>query len=86
MNPLTARQREVLNLIRTTIRTKGYPPTVREIGANLGMNSPNAVTRHLSELERKGYVRRSGATRRTMTLVEVENHVRKTIPLLGKIS
>ena len=57
MEPLTARQQEVLECIREKARM--YGPTVREIALQLGIKSPNGVFCHLQSLERKGYIRRS---------------------------
>jgi SOS-response transcriptional repressor LexA len=45
---LTARQAEVLDVIEAAIRQQGYPPTIREIGAKLGIRSPQGVSDHLS--------------------------------------
>jgi len=58
MQALTARQEAVLDFISEKIRTAGYPPTVREIGAGMGIGSTNGVTDHLRALERKGYIER----------------------------
>ena len=62
---LTARQAEVLDVIEAAIRQQGYPPTIREIGAKLGIRSPQGVSDHLSALERKGYLNRSQARSRS---------------------
>ena len=42
-NPLTKRQSQILEFIDSAIREKGYPPTVREIGQAVGLNSPSTV-------------------------------------------
>ncbi len=55
---LTARQRQVLTYIDDTIRERSYPPSVREIGAAVGLTSPSTVHSHLSTLQRMGYLRR----------------------------
>ncbi len=55
---LTARQRQVLQFIDDTIRERSYPPSVREIGAAVGLTSPSTVHAHLNTLERLGYLRR----------------------------
>lgn len=86
MTDLTNRQREVLDFIRANIHAKGYPPTVREIGACLGVNSPNAVQQHLRCLERKGYLTRDRAKGRALKLAGRNARRRRTIPFLGKIS
>lgn len=58
MKPLTDRQRAVLEYITEYIEVRRKPPTVREIQANFGFKSPNAVDNHLKALERKGKIRR----------------------------
>ena len=55
---LTARQRKVLEVIREAVSTRGYPPSLREIGELVGLTSPSSVAHQLSSLERKGYLRR----------------------------
>ena len=55
---LTQRQRDVLNCIDETIRERGYPPSVREIGEAVGLASPSTVHSHLHTLQRLGYLRR----------------------------
>ena len=51
---LTERQSEVYEMIRSLIVKRGYGPTVREIGDQFGIKSPNGVMCHLRALERKG--------------------------------
>lgn len=55
-NALTARQREVLDLIVSLTRMHGYPPTIRELAKPLKVRSTNAVSDHLAALERKGAI------------------------------
>jgi repressor LexA len=55
---LTQRQRRILEYIRGSVERNGYPPSVREIGENVGLVSPSSVAYQLKELERKGYLRR----------------------------
>ena len=57
-NGLTARQRKILEVIRETVRTKGYPPSVREIGEAVGLASPSSVAHQLRALQTKGFLRR----------------------------
>ncbi|MDO4585657.1 MAG: hypothetical protein Q4D62_16370 [Planctomycetia bacterium] len=68
--PLTARQREALEFIRRCVRKRGYEPTVREIGDQMGINSPNGVVGHLVALERKGFIHREANLSRSIMLVE----------------
>ncbi len=55
---LTPRQRKVLEFLRTEIEKRGYPPSMREIGAAVGLASSSSVAHQLRTLERLGYVRR----------------------------
>lgn len=56
--PLTARQQRILAVIRESVRTRGYPPTVREIGAAVGLVSPSSVSYQLGILEKHGLISR----------------------------
>ncbi len=55
---LTMRQRRVLEVIRTAINDRGYPPSMREIGERAGLSSPSSVAHQLRTLESRGYIRR----------------------------
>ena len=57
-NEPTPRQRKILEFIDQTINENGFPPTVREIGKAVGLNSPATVHTHLSTLQERGYIRR----------------------------
>lgn len=65
--PLTRRQNEVVCFVRRFVRSRGFPPTLREIADELGVNH-TAVAGHLLAAERKGVLRRSGRTARGLTL------------------
>ena len=54
----TLRQRRILESIRESVETRGYPPSMREIGTLVGLTSPSSVAHQLHVLERKGYIRR----------------------------
>ena len=69
MQKLTDRQRAVLDFISQSITSRGYPPTLREIGNHLGIRSTNGVNDHLRALERKGYLTREDMKSRTLRLV-----------------
>lgn len=56
--PLTPRQQRVLDVIRDAVETRGYPPSVREIGEAVGLRSASSVHYQLGVLEREGYLRR----------------------------
>src|SRR2546421_12727177 len=64
--PLTARQREILEYLRFRQKIRSYPPTVREIGEAVGLSSSSTVQNHLNTLERKGYIRRDPTKTRTI--------------------
>jgi len=63
---LTQRQQMVLDYIRQSISDRGYPPTLREIGARMGIRSTNGVNDHLRALERKGYLTREDMKSRAL--------------------
>jgi repressor LexA len=100
MQGLTQRQQMVLDFIRQSIHDRGYPPTLREIGARMGIRSTNGVNDHLRALERKGYLTREDMKSRalrptnlaTQTLGEmpvesVANDVDLAeIPVLGRVA
>jgi len=71
--PLTARQAEVLGVLERSIHTRGYPPTIREMGAELGIRSPQGVSDHLAALERKGYIHRTAAQSRSCVPVAMSD-------------
>jgi len=66
MQGLTDRQQQVLHYIRQSITDRGYPPTLREIGAHMGIRSTNGVNDHLRALERKGYLTREDMKSRAL--------------------
>ena len=78
MQGLTQRQQMVLDFINQSITERGYPPTLREIGARMGIRSTNGVNDHLRALERKGYLTRedmkSRALRPTSQGVDLQGH------------
>ncbi|MCC6645242.1 MAG: transcriptional repressor LexA [Polyangiaceae bacterium] len=66
MRGLTPRQYQVLEYIRTSIKDRGYPPTLREIGTHMGIRSTNGVNDHLRALENKGYLTREDMKSRSL--------------------
>lgn len=67
--PLTDRQRQIYDFIVAFTKANGYAPTVREIGVEMGIKSPNGVMAHLNFLEKKGAIRRDAAKARTIMAV-----------------
>src|SRR6202165_3839106 len=70
--PLTSRQREILEYLRFRQKIRSYPPTVREIGEAVGLSSSSTVQNHLNTLERKGYIRRDPTKSRTIEVVDFD--------------
>lgn len=70
LQPLTERQKMILDFIKQSIRERGYPPSLREIGAHMGIKSTNGVNDHLTALERKGYLRRDSMKSRALQPTE----------------
>lgn len=66
---LTDRQRTILQMIRTSVADRGYPPSIREIGDAVGLTSPSSVAHQLRTLEKKGYIRRDPNRPRAMEVV-----------------
>ena len=66
---LTERQREIYDFIKSKIDSRGYGPTVREIGLAFEIRSPNGVMCHLKALEKKGLILREGFSARAIQLV-----------------
>lgn len=69
---LTARQAAILSFIEQSLRERGYPPTLREIGAHMKIKSTNGVNDHLVAIERRGYLRRALFASRGITLTTPE--------------
>jgi repressor LexA len=65
---LTRRQREILDFINRKIETRGFPPTIRDIGNAFEIKSPNGVMCHLKALEKKGFISRQGKSARAIQL------------------
>src|SRR6266571_4034506 len=88
MDKVTARQRRILDFIRDTVRTRGYPPTLREIGEAVGLTSSSSVHAQLANLERQGLLRRDATKPRAMELSDSRGARSKAVavPLLGRIS
>ena len=96
---LTARQQEIWNYLVEYVDGHGYPPTVREIGEQVGLASPSTVHAHLANLERAGLLRRDPTKPRALELIgrerrepEPDNAERfevgdvARLPLLGEIA
>ena len=83
MRDISQRQRDVLNAIRKSIATQGYPPTVRELATSLGVASLNSVAPHLAALEKKGYIRRTPEMARGILLLITPSSRAPACPMCG---
>lgn len=91
MEVLTKRQEEILNYIKSFMVSHGYPPTVREIGKDLGLSSPATIHTHLNNLAKKGFIKKEETKNRAIELLVENEFVPKEetvadVPLLGKIT
>ena len=94
-DPLTDRQRQVLDFIGSSIDRRGYPPTLREIGVHMGIRSTNGVNDHLKALEKKGYLAREDLKSRALRPLDriPERSITPSVsdefvevPLLGRVA
>jgi repressor LexA len=81
MRPLTARQAEVLQLIRDFVQSTGFPPTRADIAQVLGFKSANAAEDHLKALEKKGYIELLPGASRGIRLAEGTG-----LPVIGRVA
>jgi repressor LexA len=82
---LTERQRQIYDFISDKIDSRGYGPTVREIGTAFDIKSPNGVMCHLKALEKKGLILREGFSARAIQLVD-HRPGSSGLPLLGLVA
>lgn len=90
---LTERQSEILQFIDETIRERSYPPSVREIGAAVGLTSPSTVHSHLNSLQKLGYLRRDPTKPRAIEVrweagsgAIVDRRPVRHVPLVGDVA
>ncbi|HYO02004.1 MAG TPA: transcriptional repressor LexA [Mycobacterium sp.] len=77
---LTERQRTILEVIRSSVTTRGYPPSIREIGDAVGLTSTSSVAHQLRTLERKGYLRRDPNRPRAVDVRASDDPARQLAP------
>jgi len=90
---LTDRQREILQMIDRSMRERGYPPSVREIGEAVGLTSPSTVHSHLGSLQRMGFLKRDPTKPRAIEVrwdpnsgAAVERRPVRHVPLVGDVA
>jgi repressor LexA len=85
--PLTKRQKEILDYIEMFIDSRGYAPSFEEIAESFGYSSLATVHEHLSNLERKGYIRKSYNESRSLELTRPDAGAPSVeLPLLGAVA
>src|SRR4026208_576854 len=85
--PLTKRQSEILTYLQTHILEQGYAPSFEEIAERFGFQSLATVHEHLTNLEKKGYIKRSYNESRSIEVLPPRGTTSATeIPLLGKVA
>jgi repressor LexA len=91
--PLTERQRGILEMIHAHVDEHGYPPSVREIGDAVGLKSTSSVHAHLETLEDRGYLRRDPTKPRALELgrdpitsLDRRPEASQSVPLVGDIA
>lgn len=93
MKKLSKRQLQILEFIKSEVKTKGYPPSVREIGEAVGLASSSTVHGHLSRLEKKGLIRRDPTKPRAIEIIDQDAAQDDTmkeqaafVPVIGKVT
>ncbi len=92
VNTLADKDRQIIEFIGSQIEERGYPPTVREICAEVKLSSTASVYAHLNKLERLGYIKKEAGKNRSLKLTE-QSGIKKPssdkyleIPIVGKIT
>ena len=90
---LTERHRQILDFIEEQLQTRGYPPSVREIGEAVGLTSTSTVHAHLATLQRLGYLRRDPTKPRAIEVrydpgsgAAIERRPVRHVPLVGNVA
>jgi repressor LexA len=90
MVKLSKRQQQILEFIKHEVKTKGYPPSVREIGEAVGLASSSTVHGHLARLESKGLIRRDPTKPRAIEILDSSPSIPKAnvvnVPIVGKVT
>ncbi|QHA36252.1 repressor LexA [Rossellomorea marisflavi] len=91
MTKLSKRQQDILEYIKSSVKEKGYPPSVREIGEAVGLASSSTVHGHLARLESKGLIRRDPTKPRAIEILDlvedsIPRHNVVNVPLIGKVT
>ena len=87
---ITAKQKEILEFIKSEILKKGYPPAVREICEAVSLKSTSSVHSHLETLEKNGYIRRDPTKPRAIEIMDdsfqMVRHEMTSLPIIGTVA
>ena len=92
MSKISNRQQSILEFIKTEVKEKGYPPSVREIGEAVGLASSSTVHGHLDRLEKKGLIRRDPTKPRAIEILDQDQGELQfplsisKVPVVGKVT
>jgi repressor LexA len=84
--PLTRRQRQILDFLRSFVAEHGYSPSLEEIGARFGLSSVATVHKHVQHLAEKGYLRKAWNRSRSIEPLEEADAGAVELPLLGSVA
>lgn len=79
-------QQKILDFIKSEIEDKGYPPSVREICAAVGLRSTSTVHAHLNHLEQQGLIRRDSTKPRALEVLDGSFARGRSVPLVGRVT
>ena len=79
-------QQKILDFIKAEIEDKGYPPSVREICAAVGLRSTSTVHAHLNHLEEQGLIRRDSTKPRALEVLDGSHARGRSVPLVGRVT
>src|SRR5690554_6009244 len=89
-NNLSDKQKRILDFIKDEIRSKGYPPSVREICDAVGLKSTSTVHGYLERLEKKGYIRRDPTKPRAIEILDDTSYISQkelvNVPVIGRVT
>ncbi len=88
---LSPKQQLILTCIKDSLKDRGYPPSVRELCASVGLSSTSTVHSHLNTLEKKGYIKRDPSKPRTIEVLgdDESNWLKDcvdAVPVIGKVT
>jgi len=90
LESLSSRQKEIFEFIKEEVSKRGYPPSVREIGKAVGLSSSSTVHAHLSQLEKKGYIRKDPTKPRAIEVLEGQEFLYSRdispVPMVGNVT